>query len=105
MGEWGGAQDPIPPCVHSMSAILPMFPAQIGDYDAAVHDLLRGGETDLGYAVALVTSSGNKEFALGRMALRCEGLGLLRESLRLLQLTREFNKEVRGSGGDVGAFS
>ena len=105
MGEWGGAQDPIPPCVHSMSAILPMFPAQIGDYDAAVHDMLRGGETDLGYAVALVTSSGNKEVALGRMAMRCEGLGLLRESLRLLQLTREFNKEVRGSGGDVGAFS
>ncbi len=73
----------------------PPLALQIGDYDAAVHDLLRGGETDLGYAVAVMASAGNKELAVHRMAARCEGLGLLKEALHLLQGSRNSSKLVR----------
>ena len=73
---------------------------QIGDYDAAVHDLLRGGETDLAYAVASLTGPGNREYAVRRMAARCEALGLLQDTIDMLQDTRESAKEV-GASVDV----
>jgi hypothetical protein len=69
--------------------------SQIGDYDGAVNDLLRGGEIDLAYAVSVIASSGNREYALVRMAARCEGFGLIREAAFLLLDVRDGIKEVR----------